>query len=562
MNFSFENLYANLLLAQGQVFVGQYALWYEQNTNLFKIKVISGENEVTYVGMPGGFASGYFNSNNTLSQDKNRISNVTACFDNQSVLVLGYQDNGDSNVGYTNKPYINIGYSGGARLTGWRGWNPELFNNVQVNYPYSMPNVVTGQFFTGLVGCYYTDQVGGNLYARYQNDNFSTEFLINSGLTPAQNQRFGYNLSTTVSPYNQFKKVILRKDSQGNIISIASKPTIYYAFDSFDKNNLETRIDYFSGGYGRWKNFNVFLPSSGISYYPDYYFYDTVDYNTGSIVLLNSGTTIINYSGSKVGQTIGSFLFSDNYFYDSFDLYLIESLNDSGLISGISLSGYFNFTGLRTGITFFGDPDYSLDSGTIKGSWEKTSEPSSYYNNGYSGFLQGSGMYVQNGGYFSRQHNSQYLLNNFSVECWFARSGWANTFARIIDKGSVGGFGFYRTSATDTLSFSCSSSFFSTSYAIPDLTWTHAAFVRSGTTASVFFNGEIAFTGAVTSAALTSTSPILLGYNGDNPNEWFRGSIDEFRLWSYARSSGEIASNYNQIITPRTSGLLSYYRVA
>jgi hypothetical protein len=507
-------------LTTGNAFEGQYAVWYEQNTNLFKLKAISGENEIAYVGMPGGLTSGYFSPSNTLSQDKNRISNVTACFDNQSVLVLGYQDNGDTNVGYINRPFINIGYSGGARLTGWQGWNPELFNNVQVNYPHAIPNILTGRFFTGLVGCYYTNKLGNNLYVRYQNDNFSTEYLIHSGLSAAENRSIRYNLPTTKNPYNQFKKIILRKDAQGNLISLASKPTINYGFDNFDRNQTQENLKIFTGGYGNWFRENSLAISSGISYE------------------------------------------RDRYFSDQIVAYLTGEIPQSGLKSGVYFLEGNPLTGLTIGSTLSNEGNFIVDSGSVGGYWGRTSLTNSYYSSGYSGFSDGSGIYMQNGDYFYHGHDSRYLLNNFSVECWFARSGWAHTFARIIDKDVVGGFAFYRANDANTLSFACANNYFDTSYSIPDLTWTHAAFVRSGTVATMFVNGLTVLTTTVTTATLTSTFPILLGFNNTNANEWFRGYIDEFRLWSYARSSGEIASGYNQIIQPNSSGLLSYYRIA
>jgi hypothetical protein len=249
-------------LATETVFTGQAALWFDQSKNNFQIKRISDENAISYIGMPSDFATGYFSPSATLSQSKDRITNVTAALDNTSTLVMGYQDNGDSNVGYTNKPYINIGYSGGAKLTGWRGWNPELFNNVQVNTPFKTPSQYTGTFFTGLVGCYYTDQLGSNLYVRYLNDNFFTEYLVNSGLSLGENQKFIYNLPTTKNPYNQFKKIILKKDKQGNIITYASKPTISFGFDNFDAYQTGN-ITILTGGYGLFFRENSFEFSNG-----------------------------------------------------------------------------------------------------------------------------------------------------------------------------------------------------------------------------------------------------------------------------------------------------------
>lgn len=250
-------------LSAGSVFTGQAAFWFDQNKNTFQIKRISGEKSLSYIGMPSDFITGYFDPSATLSQDKNRITNVTAALDNTSTLVMGYQDNGDSNVGYLDKPQIIIGYTTGTRITGWRGWNPTLFNNVQINYPYKIPSVLTGIFTTGLVGCYYTNEDGSNLYVRYQNDNFYTEYLINSGLySGIESQKLSYNPIISTNPYFSYQKSIVKKDRLGNIIVTTSKPTISFASETFE--NYSTGIlSGFTGGYGLFLRENSFAVASG-----------------------------------------------------------------------------------------------------------------------------------------------------------------------------------------------------------------------------------------------------------------------------------------------------------
>jgi hypothetical protein len=250
-------------LSQGSVFTGQAAFWFDQNKNNFQIKRISGENTISYIGMPSDFSTGYFSPSATLSQDKNRITNVTAALDNTCSLVMGYQDNGDSNVGFLNKPQIIIGYASGNKITGWRGWNPTLFNNVQINYPYKVPNILTGTFMTGSIVCHYTNENGSNLYARYESDNFSTEYLINSGLySGIETQKLNFNPIFSPNSYFSYQKTMTRKDIYGNVIVLTSKPTINFASDTFE--NYQTGIlSGFSGGYGLFKRENSFGVTSG-----------------------------------------------------------------------------------------------------------------------------------------------------------------------------------------------------------------------------------------------------------------------------------------------------------
>ena len=37
------------------------------------------------------------------------------------------------------------------------------------------------------------------------------------------------------------------------------------------------------------------------------------------------------------------------------------------------------------------------------------------------------------------------------------------------------------------------------------------------------------------------------------------GTIDEFRIWNYARSSSQLAENYSKSVLPNESGLVAYY---
>ena len=57
------------------------------------------------------------------------------CFDNAGIPIISYQDNGDSIVGFENKPEIRvISYSGNNLIkTGWNGEAPCLFNLSLLN---------------------------------------------------------------------------------------------------------------------------------------------------------------------------------------------------------------------------------------------------------------------------------------------------------------------------------------------------------------------------------------------------------------------------------------------
>ena len=66
-----------------------------------------------------------------------------------------------------------------------------------------------------------------------------------------------------------------------------------------------------------------------------------------------------------------------------------------------------------------------------------------------------------------------------------------------------------------------------------------------------------------------ATKYILLGvgseansFNGGiGPSDYYEGNLDEFRLWSVARSAEEIARNYNRLMSNEQTGLEVYYRM-
>jgi hypothetical protein len=57
----------------------------------------------------------------------------------------------------------------------------------------------------------------------------------------------------------------------------------------------------------------------------------------------------------------------------------------------------------------------------------------------------------------------------------------------------------------------------------------------------------------------SNTAPILIGGLPPFPNNYLDGMIDEVRVWNVARSSSEIAQDYNRLVNPTTPGLVGYW---
>jgi Concanavalin A-like lectin/glucanases superfamily/Putative esterase len=84
---------------------------------------------------------------------------------------------------------------------------------------------------------------------------------------------------------------------------------------------------------------------------------------------------------------------------------------------------------------------------------------------------------------------------------------------------------------------------------LPLNAWTHLAATYDGTTLRLYVNGSQVGSRAVSGALLTSTGALRIG--GNNVwGEYFKGRIDEVRIYNRALSQGEIQSDMTRPITP------------
>jgi hypothetical protein len=85
------------------------------------------------------------------------------------------------------------------------------------------------------------------------------------------------------------------------------------------------------------------------------------------------------------------------------------------------------------------------------------------------------------------------------------------------------------------------------SSAVPLNTWTHLATTWDGQTARLFVNGTQVASTAVSGTMKTSNNPLRFGGNTVWP-EWFKGSLDEIRIYNRALSAQEIQADRNKAI--------------
>ena len=86
--------------------------------------------------------------------------------------------------------------------------------------------------------------------------------------------------------------------------------------------------------------------------------------------------------------------------------------------------------------------------------------------------------------------------------------------------------------------------------------WVHVAWVKSGTTQTIFVNGHLLY-----SRSAPTNVRIYGNYQIGKVDNYWDGDIDEVRFWSTARTQEEIIANMNQPLVGSETGLEAYYNL-
>jgi Concanavalin A-like lectin/glucanases superfamily/Bacterial Ig-like domain (group 2) len=163
-------------------------------------------------------------------------------------------------------------------------------------------------------------------------------------------------------------------------------------------------------------------------------------------------------------------------------------------------------------------------------------------------------------------NSSLRLGNNWTIEVWiFPRTPATGVPQDIVSKwdGTVAssyqlqldGAGQLRVTTNDgvlqTLALS--------NGPLPANVWQHVAATFNVGTLKLYLNGTLDRTITGARVPLPSIQPLAFGREGDNPAFTFNGLIDEVRLWSVARSSGDLAATKDVRLLGTESGLVGYW---
>ncbi|MCC7430483.1 PKD domain-containing protein [bacterium] len=160
------------------------------------------------------------------------------------------------------------------------------------------------------------------------------------------------------------------------------------------------------------------------------------------------------------------------------------------------------------------------------------------------------------------------LLNNssaFTIEAWFNYTN-TNTWRWIYGSGSgfvdfgmavaAGGNYIRYHGKTNSGTFTSGNG----SISLTPNTWYHIAYVFDGTTWKGYINGVQDFQTNLSGTALTSqTQAFGAGFWGNS--EYFSGSLDELRIWNFAKTQTEIQTEMSSVLNGNETGLLACYNL-
>lgn len=192
------------------------------------------------------------------------------------------------------------------------------------------------------------------------------------------------------------------------------------------------------------------------------------------------------------------------------------------------------------------------------------------FNLNTSASAQGSAGYALslNGvtGTYAQVNNNVPFNTNFTVEAWvYVRS--YNSWSRVIDfangpnddnvylaltSGSSGDAtaGVFTNTGTPTLS---------ATNVIPIDQWAHLALTLSGTNGTIYLNGNIAGSGPLNIPPNLVRTNNYIGRSNYSGDGYANTAYSDIRIWSVARTQGQIQADMNQRLSGDETGLVAYW---
>ena len=222
---------------------------------------------------------------------------------------------------------------------------------------------------------------------------------------------------------------------------------------------------------------------------------------------------------------------------------LDASFNNGDYTSSSNLQGYWKFdSGTGTTLT---DQTSNDNDGTISGAtWSSNVPPTSDGNNAVFG---GSVAYDAN--------PITDPSSSFTYSFWLKLDELPDQNERFFGgNNDAMDFSWQSDGSIHFMNFFSGYHNFDTedaNYFVPLNEWTHISFSRDvGGSRNIYINGELLMTAEDSGAEVSLPVPIF--YCTAN-------SVDDFRIWNYARSSSEISGDMNYVLQGNENGLVGYW---
>jgi hypothetical protein len=142
------------------------------------------------------------------------------------------------------------------------------------------------------------------------------------------------------------------------------------------------------------------------------------------------------------------------------------------------------------------------------------------------------------------------ITSDLSISTWVKATNFATTTSQWLvykDSGSAGyAFGFASTTNKLVLRVDGANYESSATYSLASSTWHHLGATLSGTSTVFYVDGQVlgSTVNAANAPPADASSTILR--IGSNNTTYFSGTLDEVKIYNYARTAGEMRTDYNQ----------------
>ena len=153
----------------------------------------------------------------------------------------------------------------------------------------------------------------------------------------------------------------------------------------------------------------------------------------------------------------------------------------------------------------------------------------------------------------------------FTVQAWFNASNISSAWQRIIDLGNGSPsdnivLGVNGSQIEISLYNGSTGSTYAAGPTLASNTWYQVTAVVSGTTATLYLNGQqVGTTSSLPQVRNVARPNNYWGADWGATPKW-QGQQDELRFWNRALTASEIQGNWNQTFTTPQNGLIAYYK--